>query len=404
MTMAARSHEDPGTPQPGRLSAPVPARRAKFKRSTRSAALRVAIDVLPLVGQPSGVGAATRGLLEALMDRPGIELSAYAVTRKAFLARREIDPRVPFRGRPIPTRVALAAWQFGTFLSAESVARPADVIHGTNFAVPPSRRAATVVTVNDLTAVRFPQLCTPSALRYPALVRRAVERGALVHVPADFVRHEVTELLGVPDERIHVIRWGVPPVAEPTTAPPVEPPYILAIGTVEPRKDYPGLVAGFHEMSAGYADLRLVIAGADGWGAESLTDAIAARRLEDRVVRLGYVNEEERNALLWNASALAYPSVYEGFGFPPLEAMVAGVPVVATRAGSVPEVVGDAALLVEAGEPAELAAALESVLNDAGTRARLIAAGHERAAMFTWDRTAVEMVALYQLAADRRVP
>ncbi|MGO9558435.1 MAG: glycosyltransferase family 4 protein [Acidimicrobiales bacterium] len=402
--MAAPSQEGPGAPQTGRMSAPVPARRAKFKRSTASAALRVAIDVLPLVGQPSGVGAATRGLVEALMDRPDIELSAYAVARKAFVARREIDRRVRFRGRPIPTRVALAAWQLGSFLSGESMVGPADVIHGTNFAVPPSRRAATVVTVNDLTAVRFPQLCTPLALRYPALVRRAVERGALVHVPAEFVRDEVSELLSVPVERIHVISWGIPHVAEPTTTPPVEPPYILAIGTVEPRKDYPGLVEAFQEMSQHDADLRLVIAGADGWGAESLTDAIAARRLEDRVVRLGYVNEEERNALLWNASALAYPSLYEGFGFPPLEAMVAGVPVVATRAGSVPEVVGDAALLVEAGDPGELAKALESVLNDSGTRARLIAAGRERAAAFSWDRTASEMVALYQLAADRRVP
>jgi glycosyltransferase involved in cell wall biosynthesis len=387
-----------------RISAPVPARRAKFKRPERRATLRVAIDVLPLVGQPSGVGAACRGLLEALMDRPEIELSAYAVARKALLARREIPRSVRFRGRPIPTRLALAAWQFGSFPSAERVARPADVVHGTNFAVPPSHRAATVVTVNDLTAVRFPELCTPTALRYPALVRKAVERGALVHVPAAFVRDEVVGLLGVAAERIHVISWGIPPVAEPTTTPPVEPPYILALGTVEPRKDYPTLVDAFYELSARYGALRLVVAGADGWGAASLTEAVAGHRLEDRVVRLGYVNEEERNALLWNASVLAYPSVYEGFGFPPLEAMVAGVPVVATAAGSVPEVVGDGALLVPAGEAGPLAAALESVLTDEGTRERLIAAGQERAALFSWDRTAEQMIALYQLAAGRREP
>lgn len=383
-----------------RAGAPLPARRPKFRRNDGDGHLRVAIDVLPLVGQPSGVGAACRGLFEALAARDDVDLSAYAIARRAFVARREVGG-ARFKGRPIPTRLAQRAWQLTGFPSAERLTVASDVVHGTNFSVPPSRRAATVVTVHDMTAARYPELCNHASLSYPSLVKDAVARGAFVHVPSAFAGEETAELLKVDPDRIHVIPWGVPPVAEPTTAPPVEPPYLLALGTVEPRKDYPGLVEAFAEIGGSHPSLRLVLAGADGWGTDSLSLAVERHGLEDRVVRLGYVNEEERNALLWNAAALAYPSLYEGFGFPPLEAMAAGVPVVATRAGGVPEVVGEAAVLVEPRDSDALAAALASVLEDEALRTSLVAKGRERARSFSWEETAEKMVALYRLAASQ---
>lgn len=334
-----------------------------------------------------------------MAERPDLELSAYAVARRPYVVQREMPVSVRFHGRSVPTQLAQIGWRFLGFPPAELVAGMVDVVHGTNFSVPPGKRAAAVLTVHDLTALRFPQLCSPASRRYPALVRAAVERGALVHVPAAFVRDELVSLLDLPSERVHVIPWGVPSVPEPTTTPPVEPPFVLALGTVEPRKDYPTLVHAFSELAAADDRLRLVVAGAEGWGSETLTRAIAIRDLEDKVIRLGYVNEDERNALLWSASVLAYPSLYEGFGFPPLEAMVAGVPVVATRAGGVPEVVGDAAVLVDAGDPSSLTAALASVLGDEGLRTELIEKGHRRAASYSWEETAERMVGLYRVAA-----
>jgi glycosyltransferase involved in cell wall biosynthesis len=375
--------------------------QARREATAPQARLRVAIDVLPLAGQPSGVGSACRGLLEALAADPAVELSAYALARKAYQVRRDLPVRVRFRGFPVPALVAQRAWLAGAIPSAELVARPADVVHGTNFVVPPARCTATVATVHDLTSIRYRELCTGAVLRYPELVQRSIDRGAVVHVPSAFVRGEVLELLKADADAVRVVPWGVPPVPAPDSLPPVGAPYVLALGTVEPRKDYPSLVEAFFQLSDELPELRLVIAGADGWGAESLTDAVVARRLEDRVIRLGYVNEAERTALLWNADLLAYPSLYEGFGFPPLEAMAAGVPVVATRTGAIPEVVGDAAVLVAPRDPEALAAAIRSALEDSGLRQRLVAAGHARAERFSWGETERQMVALYRFAAER---
>jgi glycosyltransferase involved in cell wall biosynthesis len=175
--------------------------------------------------------------------------------------------------------------------------------------------------------------------------------------------------------------------------------YVLAVGTVEPRKDLPGLVRAFDAVAADDPTLRLVVAGADGWGAEDLDRAVAAASHRRRVVRLGWVDDGQRAALLRGAAVVAYPSVYEGFGLVPLEAMAAGAPVVTTRAGAIPEVVGDAAELVDVGDVDGLAGALARVLTDDVRRAELVAAGHARRTAFRWSATVEGVADLYRRAA-----
>jgi glycosyltransferase involved in cell wall biosynthesis len=289
---------------------------------------------------------------------------------------------------------------------------PTDVVHGTNFVVPPTRRAARVVTVHDLTNVRFPAMCDPATLRFPALVRRAVAEGAWVHTLSQFVADEAMAEFGAVPERVRVVRPGIPAHATPpgrpstgkpeTALPPGTDRYIIAFGTVEPRKDLPGLVAAFGLMAEEHKDVALILAGAPGWGDDALDRAVAASPWRQRIIRPGYVPEHEHRALLTGACVLAYPSVYEGFGFPPLEAMKAGVPVVTTAVGAIPETVGDGARLVPGGDIDALAGALAELVDDEDERRALIARGRARTELFTWEACGQGLADLYAAAAAGR--
>jgi alpha-1,3-rhamnosyl/mannosyltransferase len=178
--------------------------------------------------------------------------------------------------------------------------------------------------------------------------------------------------------------------------------YVLALGTVEPRKDLPGLVTAFDRMAGDHGPVALVLAGGAGWGDDALSRAVAGSPFSGRIVRLGYVADEALPGVLAGAAVLAYPSVYEGFGFPPLEAMAAGVPVVATAVGAIPEVAGDGALLVPPGDIDALADGLARVLSGGELAGDLIRRGRARAAEFTWEKCGRGLAALYADAAGAR--
>jgi glycosyltransferase involved in cell wall biosynthesis len=383
--------------------------------------LRVAMDATPLIGRPTGVGAFCAGALGALGARADVSMSAFAVSwRRRGMIAAALPAGVPARQRAMPARPLHLAWRRSDLPPLEWFVGAVDVVHGSNFIVPPTHNAARVVTVHDLTTVRFPELCERFTLVFPDLVRRAVARGAWVHTPSQFVADEVVETLGVAPERVRAVHSGVPPVAPPdpvrrgaaalralgASAPEVPAGterYVLAIGTAEPRKDLPGLVDAFGRIARQHPDVALVLAGPDGWGTPALVAAIEASSAGTRVLRTGWLDDAALAGLLHGAEVLAYPSLYEGFGFPPLQAMAAGVPVVASRAGAVPEIVGDAASLVDPGDVDGLAGALEGLLDSEELRRSQVARGRLRAAPFTWTACASGLVDLYWCAAAGRV-
>lgn len=380
--------------------------------------LRVALDATPLLGTRTGVGVFTEHALDALGRRDDLAVSAFAVSWRRRRGIRDQLPRgVRALDTPMPARPLHWSWARRPFPPLEWFVGSQDVVHGTNYVVPPTRRAARVMTVHDLTSVRFPEMCDDYTRRFPALVRAALSQGAWVHTPSRFVADEVVELLGADPDRVRPVHHGVPPldgsassasggdppVGSSHTPAGVQGPYILALGTIEPRKDIPTLVRAFDRLAAEVPDVRLVVAGADGWGAAALQQALDSAAHRDRVVRLGYVSVASRLVLMREAAVYAYPSLYEGFGLPALEAMSVGVPVLTTRVGALPEVVGEAALLVDPGDIDAMASGLGRLLGDEALRRALVQAGRLRIREYSWSAAAAGLASLYRDAADSRV-
>jgi glycosyltransferase involved in cell wall biosynthesis len=178
-------------------------------------------------------------------------------------------------------------------------------------------------------------------------------------------------------------------------------PYIAFASTIEPRKDVPTLVRAFARIAGAHPDVQLVVAGGDGWGVAEARDAIAASGVATRILRPGYLEDATLAALFRRAEAIAYPSLVEGFGMPALEALASGTPLVTTSGSSLDEIVGDAALLVPPADPEALARALATILDDPSVATRLRAAGPERAATFTWERSVDAHVEIYARAIRR---
>ena len=278
------------------------------------------------------------------------------------------------------------------------------VVHGPNYIVPPSA-LPTVVSVHDCWFLQRPAEVTGAVRHFGAVLQRAVARGATVHVPSQHTAGQVRELLGA--ERVAVV-----PLGSPTSLPPGAPvhlagldgrPYVLALGAKEPRKNLPRLIDAFGLLQRQLPELALVLLGPEGPDAPAIDEAISRqpRGAANHILLVDYVSDADRNAILHGAEALAYPSLDEGFGFPALEAMAAGVPVVAADAGSLPEICGEAAILVNPRNPSDMAAGLHRAITDSSVRAELIALGRERTELFSVARSAAGMDALYRaLAAE----
>ncbi len=360
----------------------------------------------PLVGPLTGVGVFTRRLVDGLVDVDGVELAGLAFTARGRGQLGQLLPSGMPLGRILPARLARAAWLRANVPTAAHLAGPLDVVHGTNFVVPPGGGAVEVVTIHDFGPWTTPELVSADALDFPLLVARAIGRGAHVHVVSDYVAGVAATELGLAPDRIHTVGLGVdvPDSSAQLSAPLAKQiggrPFVLAVGSIVPRKNFGDLVRALAELASDHRDLVLVIAGGDDIGSPALTELVTTVGLDDRVIRTGFVSDADKAALLRSAEVVASSALHEGFGMVPLEAMSVGTPVVAAAGGSIPEVCGDAALLVDPGDPAELAAGIDRALTDNAFAQRLVASGRERASEYSWSTTVHEMVRVYERLTD----
>ena len=366
---------------------------------------RIGFDGTPLVGPKTGVGWYTYDLVDAVARQASEDqLLLFPISWRSERVRGLDAPRHPnvrVAGRTAPARPLWAMWERVPFPPVEWFLG-CDVFHATNYVSPPSRRVPTVVTVHDLGFVRRPDLTPPAVRRMSRLLPTVLRRASVVIAVSNFTRDELAWWLPEVADRTLVVHNG----SHRRTAAPADdagmaagPPYALMLGTLEPRKNVALALDALRVLKSQGVELRLVLAGSPS----PLLDM--EQELRDRdlgppdVVRTGYVDDARTAALLAHARLLVFPSLYEGFGMPVLEAMEQGVPVVAARAGATPEIAGDAAVLVESHDAEGFADAMSRVAGDEALRNRLVAAGRQRAAQFSWDRAASAVLGVYHRLA-----
>jgi glycosyltransferase involved in cell wall biosynthesis len=273
--------------------------------------------------------------------------------------------------------------------------------------VPASPAMPLVVTVHDMTAWLFPDLHTKRTAWLTRLAFRAAQRrGAFFLADSESTAGDLMRIGQVPRDRVAVVPLAADARFRPVDGSAVltrlglDRPYLLYVGTLEPRKGIESLLDAFAQLVD--VDVRLVIAGKRGWMFEALDAKVASLGLTSRVTFTGFVPDEDLPALISGALAFVYPSVYEGFGLPVLEAMQCGTPVISSDVSSLPEVAGDAALLVTPGDVHGLARAMRQVLSELGLREELRGRGFAQAAKFSWRRTAALTAEAYHHVLARR--
>ncbi len=370
--------------------------------------MRVCIDIQPAVAQRAGVGRYTKMLVEHLYAGRGMDefcLFYFDFQRRAV--------SFPVPGAQLrrcgwaPGRLVHKLWKTCAFPPFDWLAGPADVYHFPNFVRPPLRHGRSVVTIHDVSFLRFPAATEAKNLEFlTAQIARTVQHADAILTDSRFSGQEIQALLKVPESRVFPIHLGLAESLRPP-APDVLPamrkqlglerPYLLFVGTLEPRKNIPFLIDVFDRLAL--PEIDLVLAGMRGWKYEPILARMQRSARAAQIHYLEYVDDYLLPGLYAGAELFVFPTLYEGFGFTPLEAMACGTPVIAARAGSLPEVLGEAAVLMADYEVDAWVARIRQLLIDSARRTRMIALGKQQAARYRWEQTAMATWQVYRTVA-----
>ena len=379
-------------------------------------ALRVGFNATPLAAPLTGIGNYIVHLGAALASSGEVDLYSFYGSRwahdapfpasgsaRASLVRQMRDrakPWIPFKRQ---LRLARQRVTFGRGVKRHRI----ELYHEPNYVALPSD-VPSVTTIHDLSWLRFPETHPPDRVRWLERAMPAtLSRVAAIVVDSEFVRNEVLSVFGVEASRIHVVPLGVAGVFQPrapgATATSLHAlglahgRYLLTVGTIEPRKNMGHVLDAYANLPSRLrARYPLVVAGECGWRAKTLERELRALSRRGEIRFLGRVDNDDLPFLYAGATAFVFPSLYEGFGLPPLEAMASGVPVLVSDRASMPEVAGGAAMLIDPAQPERTTASLEALLEDAGRRAAMAERGLHRAATFTWEACAARTLDVYR--------
>jgi glycosyltransferase involved in cell wall biosynthesis len=297
-------------------------------------------------------------------------------------------------------------------LNVELMRLGLDLLHSPDF-IPPHRPSCkSVITVHDLAFLLYPHFLTKESARYYGHIDDAVRWTDHIIAVSESTKRDTVDHLGVPEDKITVVHEAANPIFRPVSREEawqqvrnrhgIEDRFILFVSTIEPRKNVPTLMRALWQLVECYKkDVQLVVAGGKGWLYEDAFAVVDELQLDSRVHFVGRVSSEDLLYLYNAAQLLAHPAFYEGFGLPPLEAMACGLPVIASNVASLPEVVGDAGLLIDPHDVDELTVGMWRVLTDEELRREMIEKGLRQAARFSWDRAAAETLEIYRQVAGQ---
>lgn len=375
----------------------------------------IAIDYTPAHDQSGGIGRYVRELVSALSHLDTTTCYRLFVAG-AEMSQLPAPPAANFEWRPtrLTPRWLARIWHRGRLpLPIELITGRIQLYHATDFVLPPTLPGTrTLLTVHDLSFVRVPETASPALKAYlDTVVPSSVRRADHILADSQATKDDLISLYGTPSGKITVLLSGVDarfqPLNDPLTLARVrskygvgEAPYILSVGTVQPRKNYGRLIEALALLHKTGFYSQLIIAGGRGWLEDPIYQAVQTFGLQEQVRFIGFVDEKDLPALYAGAACFAFPSLYEGFGLPILEAMACGAPVLTSNISSLPEVAGSAALIVDPYDVEAIAEGLRRLLTEPTLRQQLTEAGYRRARLYTWEASAQRLQQVYhQFAA-----
>ncbi|MEH2346172.1 MAG: glycosyltransferase family 1 protein [Nostoc sp.] len=382
--------------------------------------LKVVVDATPVDSKPSGVGFYIANLicaLDVLQKEENFQLGVvYQPGLKNWLRGDFIFPEC-FKNSsqqyllPLPVRVSdlLLALAFKPSLSYfEKYFGSPDILHGTNYSVYPCQNSFNVMNIYDLTFIKYPNYTDSVVKTYTKRVKRCLQWTDLVLTISESSKKDIIEYLQLDPEKVYVtplasryypnyLSEEVAQILEKQANYDFSKPYLLFVSTIEPRKNINNIITAFNYLKEKYKiEHQLILIGRKGWNYEPIFAAIENSPWANQIHHLNYLSNELVALFYSKADVFVYPSHYEGFGLPVLEAMTLGAPVVTSNTSSIPEVSGDAAILIDPSDPVQLAEAILKVISDSQLRQELINKGKARAKLFSWERTAKETLNAYR--------
>lgn len=373
--------------------------------------MKVAFDGKSLIGALTGVGQYAYQLALHLARIPGVELKVFYASHFSSEIRPRSHPYIaPLRATVrqfVPFAYEIARWRQQLWFTRGAKEERFDLYHEPNY-LAFDFDGPLVLTAHDLSWIRYPQAHPKQRVKaMDKFFEPSLRRAQVILTDSEFVKRELLEVFGIDPSRVRAIPIGLDPIFRQMTAEESLPvlqkhglrhrEYLLSVGTLEPRKNLERTVTAYGRLPAATrARFPLVVIGASGWGTAPIEAMLRPLVANGEAKVLGYQQRAELAAITAGAAALVYPSLYEGFGLPPLEAMGCGVPAIGSNVSSIPEVIGNAGLLVDPLDIDAITNAMRTMIEDAPLRARLSALSLERAARFTWDACAAQTFKAYQ--------